>query len=55
MNRLDVPTSWSPEQALLIAGLLDTLLSAIWQTYGRDMAALLERDSLPITADEDPS
>ena len=36
-----IPTSWTPEQALAVFELLDTLRGQVWSLYGRQIQALL--------------
>lgn len=44
---IDIPTYWSPEQALLIADFLGDIVSAIWRAYGSDIARYLEHERPP--------
>ncbi|MDA1266877.1 MAG: hypothetical protein O2816_17490 [Planctomycetota bacterium] len=33
-ERIEVPTTWTPEEAITILGFVDGLLDAIWHAYG---------------------
>jgi hypothetical protein len=41
---IDIPTCWSPEQALLIADFLGDIISAIWHVYASDITRYLEHN-----------
>ncbi len=41
---IDIPTCWSPEQALLIADFLGDITAAIWRVYASDITRYLERN-----------
>lgn len=41
---VEIPTCWSPEQALLVADFLGDIVSAIWRVYSSDIARYLQRD-----------
>lgn len=44
---IDIPTWWSPEQALLIADFLGDVLSAIWRAYASDITRYLDLEGTP--------
>ncbi len=60
MVRLEIPIDWTAEHALTVVGFLDTLVTAIWQTYGSEMAEALEAkaeydyDDYDDACDDDP-
>ena len=39
---IDIPTCWSPEQALLIADFLGDIIAAIWRVHASDITRYLE-------------
>lgn len=39
---LEIPVAWTAGDALVVVGLLEKLVNAIWQAYGEEMGAFLE-------------
>jgi len=37
LNSLTIPTGWTPDQALVVLELLDTLRQAVWDCYGEHL------------------
>ena len=44
---IDIPTCWSPQQALTIADFLGDVISAIWRVYASDITRYLEQQRPP--------
>ncbi len=44
---VEIPTCWSPEQALIIADFLGDIISAIWRVYASDITRYLEHNPPP--------
>jgi hypothetical protein len=42
MEIIEIPIELTGEDALVIARFLERIVTAIWHTYGRDMAEVLE-------------
>lgn len=49
---IDVAASWSPDQALVVVSLLDSLASAIWQVHGEAMSELIADRGHRLIADQ---
>lgn len=43
MDKSIIPQCWNAEDALIVCAFLENLISAIWQTHGREMAIHLQR------------
>lgn len=41
-SAIEIPTCWSPEQALVIADFLGDIIAAIWRVYASDITRYLE-------------
>jgi hypothetical protein len=50
---IDIPRTWTPEQALALFELLDDLLDKVWSLYGDRMQALLREQGECGDADKD--
>jgi hypothetical protein len=51
---VDIPVTWTPEQALAVFELLDELREKIWIRYGSQMQALMaEQQQYPKIGDSD--
>lgn len=37
MNRVDIPQSWTPDQALAVVAFLERVIAEIWAAHGRPM------------------
>ena len=48
---VEVATSWSPDQALAVVALLDSIASAIWHTHGDAMNHLIAKQGRSLIAD----
>jgi hypothetical protein len=51
---VDIPVTWTPEQALAVFELLDELREKIWTRYGNQMQELMaEQQQYPEVGDSD--
>ena len=46
MKTIRIPSHWSPQQALEVLDLLQSLSDAIWETYQKPLTALLAQQEL---------
>ncbi len=53
MKTIRIPSHWSPQQALEVLHLLESLSEAIWDTYQQPLTALLAQQGLQLD-DESP-
>ena len=54
MKTIRIPTHWSPQQALAVLDLLQSLSEAIWETYQQPLTALLAEQEPQPEDDESP-
>ena len=52
---LEIPDTWTPEMACLVADFLSHVIRAIWATHGTAMARYLERPIHPGLQPLDPN
>ena len=54
---VEIPATWTPEQALAVYELLDELRERIWEIYGFRLQDLLREQQQPLSLDDsdDPS
>jgi hypothetical protein len=54
---VEIPVTWTPEQALAVYELLDELRERIWEIYGFRLQDLLREQQQPLSLDDsdDPS
>jgi hypothetical protein len=45
MKTIRIPSHWSPQQALEVLDLLQSLSDAIWETYQQPLTALLAQQA----------
>lgn len=53
MKTIRIPSHWSPQQALAVLDLLQSLSEAIWETYQQPLTAILAQQELQ-PEDESP-
>ena len=46
MKTIRIPSHWSPQQALEVLDLLQSLSDAIWETYQQPLTAILAQQAL---------
>ena len=46
---LEIPTYWTPEQALAVYELVDTLRDKIWLTYSSDIQKEIQKELSDVT------
>ena len=49
---IDVSNKWTPEQALALVSLLDSIVSAIWQLHGDAMNELVAEQGRRLIAEQ---
>jgi hypothetical protein len=50
---VEIPATWTPEQALAVFDLLDEIREKIWALYGSRLQDLLQKQQRSSSADDD--